>query len=131
MYLFSKKFLILLSLSLIAPLIASSQNDSLKCFTVKEQRIIVKKLIQLKECDRIREEMNDQIILQDSIIKVQDELIDEEREKFELADIIYNQEREKRQEAEKEASKQKRRVKFWRISTITSIGIGGILYILK
>lgn len=74
--------------------------------------------------------MNEQIVFQDSIIRIQEEIIDEEREKFELADIIYNQEREKRIQAEKTADKFKRRSKILGGTSIAGFVCAGVFYLL-
>ncbi len=106
-------------------------KDSLKCFNIIEQKIIIKKLLELKECKLISEKMNNQIVFQDSIIKIQDGTIDDLKHKNELTLIMYQDEQKTRLKAEKEVKKQIRRAKIWRGSTIllglTSVG----LYIFK
>ena len=106
-------------------------KDSLKCFNIVEQKIIIKKLLELKECKLISEKMNNQIVFQDSIIKIQDGTIDDLKHKNELTLIMYQDEQKNRLKAEKEVKKQIRRTKIWRGSTIllglTSVG----LYIFK
>ena len=114
------------------PSILYCQNkDSLKCFNIVEQKIIIKKLLELKECKLISEKMNNQIVFQDSIIKIQDGTIDDLKHKNELTFIMYQDEQKTRLKSEKEVKKQIRRAKIWRGSTIlfglTSVG----LYIFK
>ena len=70
-------------------------------------------------------------IKNDSIINVQDGTIDDLKYKNELTIAIYQQEKENRLEAEKEATKFKRRTKFWKGATFVSLGAGLVVYIFK
>lgn len=117
-------------LSLMLPLIASSQTDSLKCITVKDYRAAINKMAQGRECAIINTKLQKQVVLKDSTIKAQDELLDEVREKFELANIIYQQEKDKRQQAEKEAEKYRRRGVIWKGTTILATLAAAVFYLL-
>ena len=129
---FTKRLTLLICATWMSHSILYCQNkDSLKCFNIVEQKIIIKKLLELKECKLISEKMNNQIVFQDSIIKIQDGTIDDLKHKNELTLIMYQDEQKTRLKAEKEVKKQIRRAKIWRGSTIllglTSVG----LYIFK
>ncbi len=126
-----KKFLILILLLGISHSIAYCQTDSLRCFTVSQQNEIITKLIQRIEFENENKRLNRLITLKDSTITDQYNIIRIGKEKFELAEIVIQEEKRNRLIAEKEATKFKRRAKILTHSTIllslTSIG----LYLFK
>ena len=110
-------------------LTAYSQTDSLKCFTIDEQRVIVKKLLERKECQEVLKLRTQEISVLDSIILFKDGIIKEEREKFDLADYSYKKEKEKVADLEQDLVKEVNKKRFWRFSTMLSIIGAGVIYI--
>ena len=110
-------------------LTAYSQTDSLKCFTIDEQRVIVKKLLERKECQEVLKLRTQEISVLDSIILFKDGIIKEEREKFDLADYSYKKEKEKVADLEQDLVKEVNKKRFWRFSTMLSIIVAGVTYI--
>ena len=126
-----KRFLILIVLSVILPSILYSQNDSLRCFTVKQQNEIIAKLVHEIELTKENKILSELLLSKDSTIADKDGIIEATKDKYEATKIIYTQEKESRLEAEKEATKYKRRTKFWKGATFVSLGAGLIVYIFK
>lgn len=126
-----KKYLILIVLTGLMPSILYSQSDSLYCLTVKQQNDNITKLIHRLELIKENKNFIRLNIKNDSIINVQDGTIDDLKYKNELTIAIYQQEKENRLEAEKEATKFKRRTKFWKGATFVSLGAGLVVYIFK
>lgn len=124
-----KKYLIVLLLIGILPSIALSQDDSLRCFTVRQQNDIITKLVHRLELIKENKMLNELLLSKDSTIADKNVIIEATKDKFEATQLIYSQEKETRLEAEKQANKYRRRTKFWKGATVISLGAGLVAYI--
>lgn len=108
-----------------------SQTDSVKCFTIEEQRIIVKKILQAKECLAIQKHQVKELQYKDSIISNDKRIIGELEAKNEITLLAYSNEKKQRETTEKALVKSNRQRNRWR--TLTGIvGASGIIaYFLK
>lgn len=112
-------------------LTACSQTDSTRCFTIEEQRIIVKKIVKGQECIQIHNHLVKELEYQDSIIRNNEAIVGELEAQKELLALAYSNEKESREAAEKKLMKSNRRLRTWRNLT-GIVGVSGIAaYLLK
>lgn len=118
-------------MTLIGLSTAYSQTDSVKCFTIEEQRIIVKKILQGKECMMIQKHQVKELEYQDSIIRNDERIMSELENQKELLNLAYSNEKESREQAEKRLNSAVRRARTWRTCTLLVGASGIIAYVLK
>lgn len=128
---FTRVLTILTALILTGHLTACSQTDSTRCFTIEEQRIIVKKIVKGQECIQIHNHLVKELEYQDSIIRNNEAIVGELEAQKELLALAYSNEKESREAAEKKLMKSNRRLRTWRNLT-GIVGVSGIAaYLLK
>lgn len=106
------------------------QTDSLKCFTVLQQKELILKLINEKALTKENSLLKDRILIKDSIIGTKEAVISSQEDKFELLDILYAEQNKVLQEAKDELIRKDNKIKIWRGTTFLATGAGILFYLL-